>query len=434
MKGLREHPPGSGRYELAFYDKERNPKRKYKRFQASSLDNAERIAHKMRDAYERGDDDPWTDKKISIPEAMRLYMKAHRNQRPNTISSKKTALELFSRYVRVTSFSAITEKEIAIYAVHFKRPNTLSNRINVIGHFWQWAIDEGYAKKDPVKTYKRKNKIGRRVSAHKTLREAITPDEYRGIYNFVKSEHIVRPRMRSLYILDFMELCISTGLRISEATSLNLRDIRLADDGVTGSIHIREWINPRTGEHFVPKHERERIVPLTPRAAQVLSRVISGITEDEWQPIFLNEIGHRFDPQTVSPRFKEARRGVGLGSSITFHSTRHSFLTWLIMLSVDPYAVMKVAGHGNLQTQQRYIHYKDVMLSGGANEMRRAIIEYLCPGLPDGAVDLVYPDKAAWYGSLEAPSSLPVLDVLFGGTLYKPAFVSALKQRRIGSN
>ena len=92
------------------------------------------------------------------------------------------------------------------------------------------------------------------------------------------------------------------------------------------------------------------------------------------------------------------------------------------MLGVDPYAIAEIAGHSNLKTQQRYVHYAKVMLSGGAGKVRREMLAYLCPTADEELIDMVFPESNLWFGHAQAASGVPILDILFGGLLYDPEF------------
>lgn len=423
MRNLREHPKGSGRYEYAFYNKHKKPKRKVVRFAASSYEAAMRMALKKLEAYEAGDFDPWKQIIDDIEEAMKAYMKAHRNQRKNTKTGKQSTFNMFLKYINVRSFFSVDDDVIGNYAVHFEG-HTLKTRLQILNHFWKWAIREGYTRKNPVRDYVYKNRITKKLEKR---RDAMSVDEYLQVYGEAMKQENYFPLM--------LELGVCTGLRRGELISLNVQDV--TTDGKTGSINIREWHSPY-GESFYPKNENAtRVVPLVPRAAALLKGILNGInTDDPWQSIFLSPFhdNRRVRGNDASDRFRTCRDAVGLSKSITFHSTRHSFLSWLIMLSTDPYAVMSIAGHEDLTIQRRYIHFSKLMLSGGANQMRRKIVSYLCPGVNESALEFTFPDTASWYGSVSASSRLDVLDILFGGLLYDEELIASLKQFQMQKN
>lgn len=55
---------------------------------------------------------------------------------------------------------------------------------------------------------------------------------------------------------------------------------------------------------------------------------------------------------------------------VTFHLLRHSFISHLVMKGVDLPAVMKLAGHTQLKTTQRYAHFAKEHLETAASKVR----------------------------------------------------------------
>jgi hypothetical protein len=74
------------------------------------------------------------------------------------------------------------------------------------------------------------------------------------------------------------------------------------------------------------------------------------------------------------------------------------------------------------------------MLSGGASQMRKEIVSYLCPGVSDEVLEFAFPDNAAWYGSVASKSRLDVLDILFGGALYDEGLLKTLREFEMRKN
>ena len=432
MKGLREKPPGSGKYEYAIYDPKKKPTRKYVRFQADDEDEAIEKALGYKRDYAIGEWSPWNDaRKNTIEEAVEAYMAAHAHQRKNTLVGKQSSLNAFLRMLRSErKLSDIDESHIARYRALWRNKGTVRGRLNVLKHFWQWCVDEGYARRNPVQKYLRRNRGI--LTKPKTGRDAMMPDE------FIQIHGEATTRFPDSYLPAFIELGICTGLRRGELIDINAQDTKL-DGPYRGSVSIREWTNPATGRHFVPKtDESTRIVPLVPRAAALLRQILGGITTDDpWQHLFVSppETSRRTHDHVrendASGKFRECRIACGLPDSITLHSTRHSYLSWLIILGVDPYALKSIAGHSSLHTQEVYIHFAHSMLSGGASEVRRQVMRYLCPGVSEDVLAFAFPDSASWYGSAASAPSMPILDMLFGATLYDEELVARVKHEQM---
>ncbi len=49
-------------------------------------------------------------------------------------------------------------------------------------------------------------------------------------------------------------------------------------------------------------------------------------------------------------------RQVGLPAGISFHSLRHTYISWMIMAGVPVPVVQKLAGHADIKTTMGYAH------------------------------------------------------------------------------
>ena len=137
------------------------------------------------------------------------------------------------------------------------------------------------------------------------------------------------------------ELFYSSGLRLSELTSLALGDIDNAD----GTVRV-------TG-----KGGKTRVVPVGhPALAAVkawlaLRGELASRTE---QALFLNRNGGRLGPRAVQLRLKQWAVKSGLDASVHPHMLRHSFASHVLQSSGDLRAVQEMLGHASISTTQVY--------------------------------------------------------------------------------
>jgi integrase/recombinase XerD len=54
--------------------------------------------------------------------------------------------------------------------------------------------------------------------------------------------------------------------------------------------------------------------------------------------------------------FRNARKRAELPSSLTFHSLRHSFASWLAALGTDFKTLQELIGHSSGEATQIYVH------------------------------------------------------------------------------
>jgi site-specific recombinase XerD len=151
--------------------------------------------------------------------------------------------------------------------------------------------------------------------------------------------------------LAIMECIYSTGLRISELTNLDKRDINLE----TREFAVRG------------KWRKIRVVYLTEKSAQLIQNYLEKRT-DSYSPLFIR---HNFDKDNIATlddesvrlsRFfittmiKQSAFKAGILKDISAHTLRHSFATTLLNNGADIRSIQEMLGHASITTTQVYTH------------------------------------------------------------------------------
>jgi integrase/recombinase XerD len=144
----------------------------------------------------------------------------------------------------------------------------------------------------------------------------------------------------------------SSGLRISEAAGLNLRDI-----------DFRERIARVKG-----KGGKERFAVFGPEAAMWLKRyleesraVLTGrAAASNACALFVGRSGKRLSRKGIWKNYARYAKLAGTGSRV--HSLRHSFATGLLQGGADLRTVQALLGHADLATTQIYTHVDSSLL------------------------------------------------------------------------
>ena len=136
-----------------------------------------------------------------------------------------------------------------------------------------------------------------------------------------------------------LTLLYGCGLRISEALSLNRRDIPTG-----GSMMV-------TG-----KGGKQRMVPLLPIVIDAIAEYVAVCPYRlaPEGPLFVGVRGGRLNPRIVQGRMQILRAQLGLPNEATPHALRHSFATHLLGAGGDLRAIQELLGHASLSTTQRY--------------------------------------------------------------------------------
>lgn len=146
-----------------------------------------------------------------------------------------------------------------------------------------------------------------------------------------------------------LEVLFSTGLRVSELTSLNKDkiDFDRREFGITG------------------KGGRVRVVFLSSRSTAHLKRYLDS-RKDNFKPLFIRHMG-KLDPsmddkevrlttRSVERAVKKYVRQIRLPVDASVHTLRHSYATDLLIAGADMRSVQEMLGHKNIATTQIYTH------------------------------------------------------------------------------
>ena len=138
-----------------------------------------------------------------------------------------------------------------------------------------------------------------------------------------------------------MELLYGSGLRLTELTKLDVRDVRLQDGFVT----------------VQGKGGKIRQVPMGSYCIDAINIWLQCRTATEpAQPLFTSRGGNRISPRTVQSRLKIwAHRQLG-SNQLHPHMLRHSFASHVLESSSDLRAVQELLGHAHISTTQIYTH------------------------------------------------------------------------------
>ncbi len=150
--------------------------------------------------------------------------------------------------------------------------------------------------------------------------------------------------------LALLHLLYSTGLRVSELSNLNRKDVNL---------QTREF-------RVVGKGRKARIVFISETAAQFLKDYLNA-RDDNWTPLFLSNSNRskvkslfgeerRLEPQAIERIVRNLATVAGIVKKVTPHTLRHTFATELLKNGADIRSVQEMLGHSSITTTQIYTH------------------------------------------------------------------------------
>ena len=139
-----------------------------------------------------------------------------------------------------------------------------------------------------------------------------------------------------------IELLFSSGLRVSEAVSLDVDSIDFNREEV----------------RVVGKGNKQRVVPVTTYALEAIDDYLN--VRDNFNPttpsLFVNRFGGRISPRAIEQNIAKKASQCGMSGKVTPHKLRHSFATELLSNGADLRAVQEMLGHSSLAATQIYTH------------------------------------------------------------------------------
>ena len=237
---------------------------------------------------------------------------------------------------------------------------TVKRRLACYKSFFSWLENEDLIENSPFLRLNLKVKLPQRIPRN------LSNDELRKIIIATKDklgfdphacitkngslfDFVTRKNLNYLTLLLGLDLLITTGLRISELTGIQLTDIHTRDK----YIHIRG------------KGQRERRVFIT---SDVLENFIEQYkfirprTQPDHDFLLINKLGNQATPQTMRLWIANISKHAKLSRKATPHMYRHSAATHLLEAGVDLRYVQKLLGHQSITTTQLYTHVNNTQL------------------------------------------------------------------------
>lgn len=259
------------------------------------------------------------------------YLELERNYSNNTSLSYVKDVTLFSNFIK-KDLLLVDKKDIEKYIRSLnKSSKTISHVISSLKSFYNYYMRMGNINSNPT------DEIDR-PKIEKKIPEFLTLEEVSSLLNFkVNNEFEARNKA-------ILELLYSSGLRISELTSLELSNIDLDECLV----------------RVMGKGSKERIVPLGDYAIEALKEYIyfyrPMLNKNNSSYIFLNNRGGVLSRQFIFKVIKEEGIKKGIRKNVSPHTLRHTFATHLLKNGADLRIIQELLGHENLSTTQIYTH------------------------------------------------------------------------------
>lgn len=226
---------------------------------------------------------------------------------------------------------------LALLHTSQKKKSSVARKLAALRTFFQFLVREGLLEMNPAKLVSTP-RLEKRLPKHLSIEETITFIEMPDL------ETDLGKRDRAM-----LELMYATGIRVSELTKLNRRDIDFQNKLIKVS----------------GKRRKERIVPFGDPAGNALRDYMevrdrfaakAAISSRDFEAVFLNYQGTRITTRSVGRMVEKYIRICSGMHNISPHALRHSFATHLLDSGADLRDIQELLGHARLSTTQIYTH------------------------------------------------------------------------------
>ena len=268
-----------------------------------------------------------------------LYLKIGKNFSSHTVKAYCADVLVFLIWASDKDVKEIDAKKFGEYLYFIQQMNysktTIARKIASIRAFYRFLYNREIIDYNPTDTTK-----GPKLP--KTLPDFLTKEEIETILTNVKIQSPAGYRNRVIF-----ELLWVSGMRISELSGLNYKDLNLEENEI----------------RVFGKGAKERIVLIPDKTKELLKNYMENVSDlicktDKTpdSPLFINNHGFRLQNQSIRNALKQVVNSIELNKHVTPHIFRHSFATRLIENGADLRVVQELLGHSSIQNTQIYTH------------------------------------------------------------------------------
>ncbi|ASN06856.1 tyrosine-type recombinase/integrase [Virgibacillus necropolis] len=293
---------------------------------------------------------------LSYDEAVKLFITdaERRALRPPTIKYYQNETGMFRRWLvsqgKVGSdsdfISLVIREDIDNYVDYLRKvrglkDGAINTRIRGIRAFFGFLKESKFIRKNPMAKYPLMKVRDGNIETFtlKQLRQLLNaPDKrtFTGVRDYT-----------------FMLLLIENGLRLSEATAIQLEDVKLSE----GVIFVRHTKN---GFH--------RYVPIQSKMKEQLRRYMRLRGTCETSNLFVTLDGEAMQRQALQKTVGKYGKRAGIkGVRCSPHTLRHTFAKLSIMNGAGVFELQKILGHSTMEMVRLYVN----LYSNDVNEKHK---------------------------------------------------------------
>jgi integrase/recombinase XerD len=271
------------------------------------------------------------------------YLTVERGASPNTISAYRADLKRYAEFLAgrgVAGPDAVRMEDVTAWIACLRTagaaPSTIERRVASAKSFHRFLVREGITTNHPTAALPL-------PQVPERLPDVVSIDDIERLLSQPFPTGSVGYRDRAM-----LEVLYGCGLRVSELTGLDLRDVDLAEG------YVRVY----------GKGSKERVAPIAGAAVAALQEYLAhgrpflrtkrGARSQDPDAVFVNVRGGRMTRATIHALVHAYGGRVGL--DLHPHTLRHSFATHMLEGGADLRSLQEMLGHADISTTQIYTH------------------------------------------------------------------------------
>lgn len=280
----------------------------------------------------------------SLPEVCRgflAFLEVEKGYSPATVRAYAADLEQFQAFLLrrnkdLDTFEAIAREDATGFLAELHRQRqkktSMARKLSTLRSFFRYLMRQRVLAQSPLAGLRNPKQESRQP-------RALNVDQATALMDAP-----ARPGPEGIRDLALAELLYGSGLRISEALSLVVDDVRTD----RGFVRVRG------------KGGKERLAPLSEaaklRLREYLDQRLGVSPETAEQALFLGVRGGPLSRREAQRIVSRLAALAGVGQNVHPHTLRHSFASHLLQAGADLRSVQELLGHSRLSTTERYTH------------------------------------------------------------------------------
>ena len=269
-------------------------------------------------------------------------LKITKNLQEQTLKAYSSDITNFLNYINKETIEQIDILNYINYLFDEKKlkDRSIKRKIISLKIYFNFLEDNSLINTNPFTKLKFKFKQEKKLP--KTLQKNEVKKLLETVYDELNSSITPYKKFETIRNISLLEILISTGIRIQEASSITLNDISLQEKTII--IH--------------GKGRKERQLFILNK--YVLSSLKNWLTirktsSPKCNNIFINKYGNPLSIHSIENIFRKYKTLSNINIKATPHYLRHTFATNLLTNGADLRSVQEILGHSSISTTQIYL-------------------------------------------------------------------------------